>query len=287
MVDTATARRLYERLEPLHAFVYFAPEPNLRYQALGIEGFAGYFASRAAAMGPVGSEVVVATFFNFQPSLVRAALPAAWEQASPEQVLDARLRGADEALRRMLGDDLIADPGLSEAAGLARTAAEACTPQGRPLYAAHAALPWPEEPHLQLFHAVTLLREHRGDGHVAALTLEGLDHGEVLVTHAASPHLGLPEDILKLTRGFSDEEWEATKARLRERGILSEDGTLTAEGTALRQRIEDRTDEAALPPWQALGDAGCARLVEVAQPFSRAVVRSGAFGGGLEGVDAT
>ncbi|CAN5581933.1 hypothetical protein BH24ACT4_BH24ACT4_10050 [soil metagenome] len=278
MVDASTARHLYERLEPLHAFIYFSPEASLNYAGLGIEGMDGYFASRSAAMGAVGSEVVLATFFNFQPVLVRNALPSVWETASPQMVLDARADGADKGLRRMLGD-LIDDPALSEAATLAREAAEQCRPEGRPLYAAHAALPWPDEPHMVLFHAITLLREHRGDGHIAALTLENLDNGEVLVTHAASESMGLPEDILKLTRGFDDEEWEAVKGRLRERGILDDDGHLTAEGKELRQRIEDRTDAAALPPWACLGDEKCARLLEVAAPFGRAVVKSGAFGG--------
>lgn len=277
MVDSSTARNLYQRLEPLHAFIYFSPEANLNYAALGIEGHAGYFASRAAAMGAVGSEVVVATFFNFQPELVRSALPAAWELASPQQLIDARNDGADKSLRRMLGD-LIDHPDLPEAARLARTAATGCSPEGRPLYAAHAALPWPDEPHMELFHAITLLREHRGDGHIAALTLENLDNGDVLVTHAASESMGLPESILQLTRGFTDEMWAAAKDRLRERGLLDAGGALTAEGKELRQRIEDRTDAAALPPWQGLGDEGCARLLELAQPFSRAVVKSGVFG---------
>ncbi len=278
MVDASTARHLYERLEPLHAFIYFSPEANLNYAALGIEGHAGYFASRSAAMGAVGSEVVLATFFNFQPSLVRSALPAAWEIASPQQLLDARADGADKNLRRMFGE-LIDDPTLPEAAALAREAAEQCRPEGRPLYAAHAALPWPDEPHMVLFHAITLLREHRGDGHIAALTLENLDNGEVLVTHAASESMGLPENILQMTRGFSDEEWAEVKDRLRTRGILDTEGHLTAEGKELRQRIEDRTDAAALPPWACVGDEKCARLLEVAAPFSRAVVKSGVFGG--------
>lgn len=277
MVDTATARHLYERLEPLHAFIYFSPEASLAYAELGIEGMDGYFASRAAAMGAVGSEVVVATFFNFQPALVRAALPSVWAIASPEEVLAARQRGADGTLRRVLGD-LIDHPDLPEVVALARNAAEACRPEGRPLFAAHAGLAWPDEPHLALFHAITLLREHRGDGHIAALTLEGLDNGEVLVTHALSGVMSLPEDILRLTRGFSEEEWEAVKERLAARGLVA-DGALTDEGRAMRQRIEDRTDAAALAPWEALGDDGCARLLEISAPFGRAVVKSGVFGG--------
>lgn len=282
MVDAATARHLHQRLEPLHGFIYFSPEAAEEYATLGLTGQDGYFASRAAAMGAVGAEVVIATFFNFQPHLVRNALPAAWDVTTPAEVLAARLRGADATLRRILDDAVgigVDDPELAEAAALARTAAEACRPEGRPLYAAHAGLPWPEEPHLQLFHAVTLLREHRGDGHVAALTLENLDNGDVLVTHAASDEFGLPEWILQRTRGFSDEEWAAAKDRVRDRGLIDADDHLTAEGKELRQRIEDRTDDAALPPWEALGKQGCARLLDRARPYGRAVLKSGIFGG--------
>lgn len=280
MVDLATIRRLHRRLEPLHGFIYFSADANLRYAGLGLEPGWGYFASRAAAMGPVGPEVVVATFFNFRPDLVRAALPAAWERATPAQLLAERLGGADDTLRTIFGD-LIDDPRLPEAAALARTAAEACTPEGRPLYAAHAALPWPEAPHLALFHAVTLLREFRGDGHIAALVLDRLSGVEALVTHAASGELGLPEGILQATRGFSDEEWAAAKTGLRNRGLLDDAGALTAAGIALRDRIEERTDEADVAPWEALGDAGCERLLEVSAPFSRAIVKSGIFFGAL------
>ena len=282
MVDAATARRMHRRLEPLHGFIYFSPEAAEAYAALGLTGQDGYFASRAAAMGAVGPEVVIATFFNFQPRLVHSALPSAWDVTTPAEVLAARTQAADATLRRVLGDAAgvsVDDPALAEAAALARTAAEACRPEGRALYAAHAGLPWPEAPHMVLFHAATLLREHRGDGHVAALTLENLDNGDVLVTHAASEEFGLPEWILQRTRGFSDDEWADAKARLLERGLIDDDDHLTDEGKRLRQRIEDRTDDAALPPWQALGAEGCARLDELARPYSRALLKSGIFGG--------
>ncbi|HEX2576855.1 MAG TPA: hypothetical protein VHK88_10950, partial [Aquihabitans sp.] len=146
MVDTATARTLARRLEPFHAFIYFAPEAGQGYADLGLDGQDGYFASRAAAMGAVGPEVVIATFFNFKPELVHQALPKAWEVTTPEAVLAARLAAADAALRRMLGDD-VDHPDLAEAAGLARRAAETGSPAGRPIFAAHAALPWPDAPH--------------------------------------------------------------------------------------------------------------------------------------------
>jgi hypothetical protein len=71
-------------------------------------------------------------------------------------------------------------------AGLAREAASACTAEGRPLYAGHAGLDWPDAPHVAAWHAATLLREHRGDGHIAALVAAGLSGIDALVTHVAT-----------------------------------------------------------------------------------------------------
>lgn len=275
MVDTDTVRMLWRRLEPVHGFIYFAPEAAQAYAELGLDGRDGYFASRAAAMGAVGPEVVVATFFNFKPELVHAALPAAWETTTPAAVLDARLAAADAALRRMLGDD-VDHPDLAAAAELARTAALAGNPCGRPIFAAHAGLPWPTAPHLVLFHAVTLLREHRGDAHVAALTLEGYDAVEALVTHLASGELALPPSLLQGTRGWSDDEWEAGQERLRRRGHLDPSGdlTLTEAGRAARDRVEASTDAAALGPWSALSDPDIDRLRELSAPFTKTVAKA-------------
>lgn len=284
MVDLVTVRRLHRRIEPLHAFIYFSPHANLRYAQIGLAPHAGYFASRAAAMGPVGPEVVTATFFNFKAELVRAALPEAWDHASPSEIGAARLAGADESLRAMLGD-LIDDPAVAEAAQLARQAAETCRAEGRPLYAAHASLPWPTEPHLALFHAGTLLREHRGDGHIAALVLAGMSNVDALITHAASGELGLSADLLRATRGFSEDEWAAGSADLVERGLLTATGELSPAGQALRGQIEEQTDASALAPWEALGDEGCERLLELLKPLSRAVVSSGVFLGALQGTE--
>jgi len=275
MVDTATIRTLHRRLEPCHAFIYFAPEASHGYAALGLSGQDGYFASRSAAMGPVGAEVVIATFFNFKPQLVHDALPAAWETTTPDAVLAARMDGADQALRRMLGDD-VDHPDLAEAAALARRAAEAGDPSGRPIFAAHAGLAWPEEPHLEFFHAVTLLREHRGDAHVAALTLEGYDAVEALVAHLASGGSALPPALMQATRGWSDDEWEAGQERLRQKGHLDPDGalTLTEMGTQSRDRVEDQTDAASMAPLSALSDDEIARLGEISAPFSKVIAKA-------------
>ena len=225
-MDAVLARKMWRTLEPYHGLVYFTPHATRAYAALGIRGQAGYFASRAAPMGPVPAGVVVATFYNFDPEIVRAAIPAAWSAASPADLVAARLGAIDRALRDVLGDDAVASPEVVEAATLARRAAAGCTPEGRPLFAAHAELAWPDEPHLALWHAVTVLREFRGDGHVAALVTEGLDGCEALVTHGAAAGGNPPAAILQATRGWSDAAWAAAGDRLRDRGLLDRDDAL-------------------------------------------------------------
>ncbi|TDD72902.1 hypothetical protein E1293_32110 [Actinomadura darangshiensis] len=267
------ARRAWGRLEPVHAMIYFVPEAPERYAALGLDARAAYFASRAAAFGRASAELVIATFYNFNPDVVRRAIPAAWEKTTPEQVLAARTDAAGAALRRAGIDRL---PDLEEIVALARRAAEAAGDhaQGRPLYAAHAALAWPDEPILQLWWAQTLLREFRGDGHIAVLTAEGVAPVEALVLHAATG--SMPKDFLTATRAWPAEQWEATAERLRVRGLLDGDA-LTPEGVAFRQSMEDRTDELALPPYAALGEKDCDRLAELARPFGKAVMEAGLF----------
>jgi len=276
-VDPALVRMAWRTAEPIHGMIYFAPEAHERYAALGLRERMGYFASRAAAFGPVGPDTVVATFFNFNPALVRAAIPAAWRIAAPHDILRARLEAADAALRRACGPDLLASPAMAEAARLARRAAEAASerPHGRPLFAATSALPWPDEPHLVLWHAQTLLREYRGDGHVAALLLSGCSGIEALVMHAATGKV--PAEVLRRTRGWSVAEWDTAAGQLRSRGLLgggAEPG-LTEAGQAQRQWVEEQTDLTAVPAYAVLGTAGCARLVELAGPISRAVADAG------------
>ena len=216
-MEPVMARKMWRTLEPYHGMIYFAPEATAAYEALGVMGFDGYFASRAAPMGAVPAEVVVATFFNFNPAIVHHAIPAAWQATTPEALLEARLDAAADALRRAAGD-LLDDPSVPRAAELARTAAEACTAAGRPLYAGHASLPWPDEPPLALWHAITLLREFRGDGHIACLVEAGLDGIDALVFHAASGDV--PRAALQGSRQWDDAAWDAAVARLGDRGLV-------------------------------------------------------------------
>ena len=279
-MEPDVARRSWRGLEPYHAMVYFAPEAQEEYVALGYDVRAnratGYFPARAAALGPVGPGVVHALFFNFSRLAVEFGMAGAWETASPEQVLQARLRAADRALRRLCGD-LLDDPSVAEAAELARTATTGCTPHGRALYAAHAELPWPDAPHLALWHAVTLLREFRGDGHVAALVAEGVTGLEAAVLHVALGDSWTRRGLQK-TRAYSDEEWDGAVAGLVQRGWLTPDAQFTDAGRAHRQRVEDATDRMALPAWEALGEEGAARLRALARPLVRAVVDGGGVG---------
>ena len=232
----------------------------------------GYFAGRAAPMGAVGPGVVTATFFGFHPAMVARAIPDAWAFASVESVLEARVAGVDAALRRIL-DAAVAGPEIAEAAALTRKAAGAGERPGRPLFAANADLAWPEEPHLVLWHAATLLREFRGDGHVAALTTAGIDGCEAHVTLVATG--AISREILQSSRKWSDEEWHDAESRLRHRGWLADDGSLTEAGQAVRTAVEDRTDALAAPAWSVLGDDGCERLAELVRPLARAIASSG------------
>ena len=270
----ALARRMWHAVEPIHALVYFAPSTRAEIEGLGLKGgWMGYFASRAAPMGPVPAEVVQATFFNFAPAMVRRSIPDAWTFARPADVVAARHRAAERALAEVAGDRLSNDD-MAEAAALLRRAADACTPEGRPLYAAHAALPWPDEPRLAVWHGATVMREHRGDGHVAALTAAGLHPVEAHVTAAASG-ISAKEVILPF-RGWTEDEWDAAADRLRSRGWLDNTGALTAVGAEARAAIELRTDEAAVGPWRVLGEDGCDRLAALVQPILDALAEAGA-----------
>jgi hypothetical protein len=239
-----------------------------------------YFAGRSAPFGAVGPGVVAATFYNFNPELVARHIPRAWTLTTPERVVEARFQSVDAALRRLLGDDVVASAEVAEAAELAREASEACTVEGRPLYAAHADLEWPAEPHLVLWHAITLLREYRGDGHIAALVEGGLGGLGALITHVATGK-GFLESMAKKSRGWSDEQWAAEADNLRARNILAETNELAEPGVKAREEIEEATNRAAMAPWRHLGTEKSERLHDLARQLSRTAVAAGAFPGGV------
>ncbi|MEU9185293.1 hypothetical protein AB0D14_12135 [Streptomyces sp. NPDC048484] len=265
---------MWHLIEPLHAVLYYAPEVFAEMAVLGFgvgERWPSYFPLRAAPLGAVGSGRVSSAFYSFSPDMVAGHMDPAWGIASPGAVVEARERGIDRAYRAIFGDR-VDSAELAEAAALARRAAEAVDLAGRPLAAANAELPWPTAPHRQLWHAATILREHRGDGHLAALLVAGLDPIESLVSFAA---IGAASVERFESRGWRKEEWSAASGRLVARGLLSEDGTATDAGRVLRREVERRTDELAAAPWRALGPDATGRLADLLGEYWVAVLGSG------------
>ena len=270
MRNPRLARRFFDRLEPVHAVTYFSPESRAAFDGLGYRGFwMGYFAGRSAPLGVVPTEVVTALFYNFAPSRVAKALPAAWEVAPPGSALRAREDSAVAALRRYG----LTDDGVRTAADLAAKAARSAPLDGRALFAANAALPWPSEPLATLWHAVTLLREQRGDAHVAVLTAAGISGRESNVLHAAAGRV--PAEMIIRSRDYDEVQWRHYQGRLAQRGLLDSDGALTDAGRELKMHIENTTDALALGALQALDDAEVDELFRTLTPIARTVVAAG------------
>jgi hypothetical protein len=272
-VDESSAiRRLGRLAEIYHAVVYYAPERPRHYEDLGLKGgWMAYFATRSAALGEVPSAVVTACFYNFKHSMVERALPDAWRYTTPEQACAGRLAVFDEAIRRLLGSTAESAQ-LAEAADLACRAVRALPLHGRPLFAAHVSLPCPTAPHLALFWATAAMREHRGDGHNIALAAAGVDGCEA---HVLMAGLGLVPPNQRTFRGWSEQDWAAAAARLRERGWLDGVGRLTALGQQERARVEEVTDRLSQPLLDALGAAGASRLTELLTPLAADIVTAG------------
>ena len=274
--DPGFARHMWHQLEPVHALFWYAPEVFAEAAALGYSvqtRWPSYFAWRAAPLGPASAELVASTFYSFSPRMVAEHVPAAWQVASADTVLAARLRGVDRMYRAALADALD-DPSIAEAAQFARQAAEHAVTAGRPLAAANAALAWPDEPHLVLWQAIGILREHRGDGHVAALLTGELDPCEALVSFAA---VGAAPVEAFASRGWTEPEWSAARDRLASRGLVNADGSATDSGRALRDEIERRTDDLAFGPWRALGTDQADQLAKLTMPLLIAALQSGLF----------
>lgn len=272
--DVDLSRSLWQRYETLHELTYFAPEARAASDALGLRGgWMGYFALRSAPLGDVPPSVVRATFFGFAAARVERALPDAWQFTTTERALQARLAGIDAALRRVLGDDLLAGENVRRAAQIAWAAAQSADVSGRPLAAANQVLPRPEAPHLALWQAATTLREHRGDGHNAVLVARGVSPIEAqLIKVAADESDG---ENLRSGRGHTVEAWDTATARLAHLGVLDAAGRLTASGRALREDLERDTDRASWQPWQVVGRSDALELVQLLDPLARAVITSG------------
>lgn len=272
-MDASTARQMWLLGEPLHAVTYFAPQSFAAWEDAGVRGFwRGYFATRAAPFGTVGPEVVTATFYNFAPEMVARALPSVWSLVSPADALAARTRGATDALRAILGPAADA-PAVAMVADTLRAAVDGCTLPGRALFAANAALPWPDEPLAALWHGLTVLREHRGDGHNAVLTAHGIDGCAAHILAGAAG--GADRTVTQPARGWTDDAWASRVDALIERGLLDAGGAITPAGADLHAGIEARTDDLALDPWAHVGPAATAEATAALRPLAEAVMASG------------
>ena len=263
----SAARAMWTMFEPVHDVTYFAPEALSGFTEAGLRGYwRGYFAGRAAPLGGTRAAVVAASFFNFAPSFVARAVPGVWDLVTPQEAIAVREAGATAALRRLLGGR---EAEAAKAADLLWRAAEDLDFAGRALSAANAELPVSGEPLTRLWQATTLLREHRGDGHFAALAAADIDGCEAVVLRCAKD-TDISRDLMQPVRGWSDEQWDAAAARLAERGLTGEDGAMTAAGRAVHDAVEAATDRAAARPWDRMGPAAVAEVADVLLPLAQA-----------------
>lgn len=267
------SRRMFELVEPIGVVPYATPEPTEEMFALGFTNYWDtYFAGRAAPLGMTTAEVVDAIFYNFAPGEVARHIPKVWEVTTPEAAIAAIRAGSGRALRRILGDR-IDTPGFSRAAELLTRAATSAPTVGRPMYAALRSVPEPDDVVGRLFHAASLLREHRGDGHVAALLTAGLGGLEAHVVLVAAGVVDAEQ--MRRARGWSEDDWASAERGLVDRGLLEPSGGLTEEGARLRREVEAVTDRLAMEPWDHLGDEATGRLHELLDPLARRIVASG------------
>ena len=266
MADAAsTARSMWTLFEPIHAVTYFAPEARSAYEQAGLRGFwRGYFAGRAAPLGAASAPVVTASFFNFAPAFVARAVPGVWDLIAPEEALRIRMTGATEALQILLAGR---ETDAAAAADLLWRAIGELDFSGRMLAAADAALPVPQDGLARLWQAATVLREHRGDGHFAALAAADIDGCEAVALRCC---LDLRREDLQPVRGWTDEAWDDALWRLADRGWVGADGQLTSAGLAAHTAVENATDWAAARPWARLGAEATAETMNVLSPLAQA-----------------
>lgn len=273
-MDPSLAQLLHRVIQPVHSFIYFAPEPAIEYSALGYDVDGGYFAGRGSALGPVSPEVIAAAFFNFAPGKVSAGTPANWTRADTDAIQEARYRAVGAALDR-LAPGVLSDEEVAEATELCQQVCDRIGYEGKPLAAGNRSARLPDAPLTRLWQLLTVLREWRGDAHVAVLSSEPLTALEALVLEADG---SMPIALLKATRGWPEDEWARTVARFAGRGLLTDDGELTGAGKELREGIEQRTDRASMPMWETIGETDSTRLHDLLVPLRAAILDNGGFG---------
>jgi hypothetical protein len=260
------ARRMFELVEPIGVIPYSADEPNEAMFALGFSDYWDtYFAGRAAPLGVTPAEVVDALFYNFAPGEVARHIPKVWRTTTPEAAIAARQAGCAKALRRILGDHVDA-PAFARAVELLTQAATSAPFEGRPMYAALRALPIPDDEVARLFHAASLLREHRGDGHIAALMVEGVGGLEAHVLLALD--MGMPATKFGRIHHLPAAQLAAVIDGMRARGLIGDDSWLSDHGRAVKQRVEALTDDLAAKPYGSLDPDELDELIAALEPLA-------------------
>jgi hypothetical protein len=257
----------------VHRLVYFVPEAAEEYGALGVNGQGGYFASRSAPMGAIPPEVIIATFYNFSPLAVTSAMPGVWETASPASLQAARFRVVQRALDRVGVE--VSDEQIGEARALVDSVVAGLDLAGKPLAAGNAAVALPDDPLVALWQQVTVLREWRGDAHIALLVTNEVGPCECLVLQVGSGRF--PLRLVQLTRRWDETQWSGAIARLGDRGWAAADGSLTPAGVEARNQIEADTDRLCEAIWAPIGDTGAARLTALIAPIHAAVDAAGTY----------
>jgi hypothetical protein len=222
----------------------------------------------------VPAEVVHAAFSSFADGEAARHIPSAWETIPPETSFAAWRRGSAKSVRRILGEELANSPGLARAADLTTRAATGAPTAGRVMYAGWRALPVPSDPVTRLWHSATMLREHRGDGHVAALVGARIGGTEARVLSALEQGIHPPESFGRIHH-LPKKRLAEVMAGLRERGLVDADGWFTDEGRETKQRIEALTDELACPPYEALAPAELDELIAELEPITATLVAAG------------
>ena len=272
-MDRSIVHNVHMAINLAHRFVYFVPEAAEEYAALGVTGRTGYFASRAAPMGAVTDEVVLATFYNFSPTAVMSAMPGAWEKASPESLQAARFRVVRRSLDRV-GASLSAAE-IEEARSIIDPVMAELDLAGKPLAAANAGVSLPDDPLVALWQQLTVIREWRGDVHVALLVANAVGPCECLVLQVGTGRF--PLGLAKATRQWDEQQWATAVAGLDERGWVDAAGAMTPAGVEARERIEDDTNRLCEPIWRSVADAGAARLAELIKPIDDAMQAAGTY----------
>ena len=272
-MDQSVVHDVHMAINLAHRFVYFVPEAGEEYAAIGVTGRGGYFASRAAPLGAVSDEVIIATFYNFSPSAVRSAMPGVWAAAAPAALQQARFRVVRRALDRVGVEP--SDAVIAEARSIIDPVVAALDLAGKPLAAANAAVALPDDRLVALWQQVAVVREWRGDVHIALLVANEVGPADCLLLQVATGRF--PMGVARATRQWSDDQWSAAISRLAARGWADNDGVLTDLGRQERERLEADTDRLCLPIWEPVGDRGAARFAEIIAPIHAAMNAAGTY----------